>query len=211
MCCIDWRRRAVALAQQQSNSHRCAVDSCNRCAEMIANAFALELLQYDRGEIGVLARQNACCDIDNGDLAAKPSERLRHLAADRSAADDDQVGDRFPQIEDRFVGQIADRFDAGNRRYRRPRSRRDHKRTRLQLSSSDFERRGVDEAAAAENDVDAHRAKSLGAVVRFDALDDRRDTLHHARQLRSWIVRRQRKACGVAHHVGDARRLDQRF
>ena len=62
---------------------------------MIANAFALELLEHDRGEIGVLARQNACCDIDNGDLAAKPAKGLRHLAADWSAADDDQVRDRL--------------------------------------------------------------------------------------------------------------------
>ena len=62
---------------------------------MIANAFAFDLLEHDRGKIGILARQDSCGDIDNGDFAAEPAKGLRHLAADRSAAHDDQVGDRF--------------------------------------------------------------------------------------------------------------------
>ena len=95
MRCIDWLRRAVGLAQQQPNPHRRAVDFCDRCAEVIANAFALELLEHDRSEISVFARQDSCCDVDNGDLAAKPAKGLRHLAADWSAADDDQVRDRL--------------------------------------------------------------------------------------------------------------------
>ena len=44
----------------------------------------------DGREIGVLARQDARRDVDDGDLAAQPAERLRHLAADRAAADDDE-------------------------------------------------------------------------------------------------------------------------
>src|SRR5205807_7810335 len=124
----------------KANAHRRAVDFRDRRAEVITNAFALELLPDDRSEIGIFARQNGTCDIDNGDLAAKPAKGLRHLAADRSAANDDQMRNGLAQIEDRFVGQIAYRFDTGNRRYRGPRSWRYHESPPSYSTTLDFER-----------------------------------------------------------------------
>ncbi len=53
----------------------------------------------DRREIGVLARQDLRRDVDDGDFAAEAAERLRHLAADRAAADDDEMRHGLAQVE----------------------------------------------------------------------------------------------------------------
>ena len=90
---------------------------------MMANALGRERLRHDGGEIGVLARQELRRHVDDGDVAAQPAEGLRHFAADRSRARDDERGHGLAQIEDGFVGEVGRGVEAGNVGHRRAASR----------------------------------------------------------------------------------------
>src|SRR5256885_1404468 len=101
MAAIDRLRHAIGLAEQQPNTQSGTLDFGDRCTEMVTNALTFELIEHNRGEIGILARQNSRRDIDDGDVAAEAPEGLRHLAPDRSTAENDQMRNRLAQIEDR--------------------------------------------------------------------------------------------------------------
>jgi hypothetical protein len=57
-------------------------------------------------------------EADNRDATAEASERLRHLAPNRSGADDDQPARQLGQLEERLVCEEAGVGQAGNRRRR---------------------------------------------------------------------------------------------
>ena len=202
---------SVALTDQHAHADRRALDLRDRRAQVIANALGLQLPEDHRGEVGILAREDRRCDVDDGHHAAQTAERLRHLAADRPAAHDDQVRHRLAQIEHRLVREVGHGGETRNRRHRGPRSGGDHDAARADAALADVDRVTRGKASAAEDHVDAETAKPLRTVGRLDLADDRRDPFHHARELGPRVVRRERKAVGVAHRVGDPRRLEQRF
>ena len=135
------------------------------------------------GQVGVLARQDARRDVDDGDLAAEAPERLRHLAADRTAADDDQARHVLAQVEQRLVGEApaSARPGIGGIAGREPVAI-----TNVfagEAAPVHFERVGRHESPVAQDDVDAERAEALGAVVRLDPADHAGDALHDQREV----------------------------
>ena len=52
--------------------------------------------------------------FNNGNLAAKPAMRLRHLYPNRATTDDDQMLRLFPEIKDRFIRMRLYSVDAVN-------------------------------------------------------------------------------------------------
>ena len=67
----------------------------------------------ERGSFGLIARKDLALfhDCDGG---SEPPERLSHLEADRSSADDDEVIGPFAQAKDRLIGERLGVSQPGN-------------------------------------------------------------------------------------------------
>ena len=72
----------------------------------------------DFRNLRVFANQNARCHFHLRDLCAKTGEGLRQFRTDRAAAEDDQPLWQFTQRPYRIGSQVADLFDARNRRHK---------------------------------------------------------------------------------------------
>jgi hypothetical protein len=121
---------AVLALHDHADVAALALDLRDRRFEVEAHAFLEHAPVDDVRHVGVLARKDARRDVDDGDIAAQPAERLRHLAADRAAADDDEVRHVLAQVEQRLVGERAGLGEARDRKHRRTRAGRDHERLR---------------------------------------------------------------------------------
>ena len=85
------------------------------------HAFGSQPRDDDRGKLRViLAEQGG--GFQHGDARAKAAMRLRHLHADRPAADDHQVSGPLAIAEHGLVGEIGHGIEAGDRRRGRPRA-----------------------------------------------------------------------------------------
>ncbi len=118
--------RAVRRAQRHADAAGVRMtghDAADADAEAIADTLRLELPLHDSGDVGVFARQDLVRHVDDDHLAAEATERLRHFAADRSGADDDEMRHRLAQREHRLVRQVRDVREPGDRRNRRAASR----------------------------------------------------------------------------------------
>ena len=115
--------RAVLAAQRQRECAGRAGDADDRRFEVKPHAVGFHRRAHDRREVGVLARQDAGRHVDQRDVAAQAPERLRELAADRAAADDDERRHGLAQVEHRLVRQVRNVGEAGDRRHRRAASR----------------------------------------------------------------------------------------
>src|SRR5258706_9674156 len=89
------------------------------------DALLAESLRHHRGNLGILADQDARQHLDLAQLRAEAREYLRELAADRAAAQHHQPPRQHADIPHRVRGQRLDLLDPGNRRHERPRPRRD--------------------------------------------------------------------------------------
>ncbi len=87
------------------------------------DAFALQARDDDGGKLGIVLGEEVG-DLQHGDPRAQPAMGLRHLQADRPAADHDQMAGQGAVGEDRLVGEIARFGQAGDRRRRRSRAGR---------------------------------------------------------------------------------------
>jgi len=143
--------------------------------------------------------------------SAEPAEGLRHLAADRAAADDQQLGHGLAQVEQRFIGEIRDLVDSGDRRHHWPRAGGDVETPAGEPAAADLERVRRDEPARAEDHIHAEAAESFRAVVGRDARDHRGDAFHHSCEVGLRIDAVHCPAVRAAHLVRDARRLEKRL
>ena len=75
-----------------------------------------EALDQQLGQLRIVLGQHAR-GLEHGDARAEPAMRLRHLEADRAAADDDQMLGQHAVLEDRLVGEIGHVLEAGDRRH----------------------------------------------------------------------------------------------
>ena len=98
--------------------------------------------------------------------AAEARQRLRHLAADRAAADDEQARRQRGQVEDRFVGQVAGFGQPGNRRQHRARAGGDDRLLEAQARAVDVDGVAAREARGAEEHVDAALGEALAESAR---------------------------------------------
>ena len=80
--------------------------------------FRAQLLHCHGGQFGVFPAKRAA-GFDHRHRAAQTAMRLRHLQPDRPAPQDQQVRWLLAQGKDRFIGQIRQVRQAGNRRHDR--------------------------------------------------------------------------------------------
>src|SRR6185295_18340041 len=132
------------------------------------DAIAEHRLLDDLRGVRVLADEDVAVLVEQGDAAAEAAEGLRHLAADRPAADDREAPRRFGQLEDRLVGQVASLGEPGDRRRDRPAAGRDHGAPEPEPLAADLDGIRTDELAVAQEDVDAEPGEPRHAVVLGD-------------------------------------------
>ena len=105
-----------------------------------------EAARDDRRRVGVLARQHLRLPADQRHRGTQARKRLRHLAADRSGADDGEPRRLFRQREQRLVGEVRDAGEAGNRRHRGAPAGRNHRAAEGQRAAAGSDRRRPSEA-----------------------------------------------------------------
>ena len=108
------------------------------------DAFAFKTPVDDFGYFRVFAIEDARCHFYLRDLCAEASEGLRQFRTNRAAAEDEQPLWQVTEIPDGVGGQVAHRFNSGNRR---------------------------DKGACAGGDDDAARAQAATGAVRVGDVD----------------------------------------
>ena len=147
-----------------------AFDLLDHGAFANVDAFAANVLEDHRGQFGIVLAERLEA-FEHGHLAAEAAVRLRHLHADRSATDDDEVVDLFLVVEQRLVGEVGHVGEAGDRRHQRCGAGRDHEPARLDQAVTGLHRRFVDEPPGGLDDVNAEAGEALDGVVRLDGAD----------------------------------------
>ena len=112
--------------------------------------------------VGIVIRQKAAGLIEHRDAAAEPRERLRQLAPDRSAANDQQPLGTFGELENRFVREIRRVGEAINRRHRRAAAGRDGRAREAQCLGADRDFARADERGVPEEHLDAQARSAAG-------------------------------------------------
>ncbi len=128
-----------------------------------------DLLTNHRRGVAILARHDLRAVGEQGHLAAEALKTLRQLATDGTGADDGETTRQLGQRKNRLVGVVAGVTQAGDRRLRGARAGGDHRAVELQTFAVDFDGRRIDEAAIADEDIDAQLTKSLRRIMFADA------------------------------------------
>ena len=174
------------------------------------DAVRLERAAHHRGQLRIILRQDRP-HVEHGDRRAQPPVRLRHLAADRPAADHHQMIGRGAVVEDRLVGQIGRPVEARDRRCRRPAAGREHEPSgahphvaRLDLVARAEARMGADHGHA-------QPLEALLAVDRGDRGDHAVHVIVNLPEVDLRLVAVDAEAAGMAHGVRGTGRREQRL
>jgi hypothetical protein len=106
--------------------------------------------------------------VEQRHVRAEAREGLRHLGADRPAADHRQPSRQRGEVPQRLVGEEADFGETGNRRALGTRAGGDDGALEAQAEIADRDRVLGDEARVTEIDIDAQALEASGAVVLRD-------------------------------------------
>ncbi len=137
--------------------------------------------------------------------------RLRHLAADRPAADDDEVFGPLGQVEDRLVGEIGDRVEAGDRRHARRGAGGDDEILRLHRRPVRLDLVLAGEARGGLQHGDAEPFEALDRIIRGDGADDAVHVIVDTPEFHLGLVRDDAEAVAVADRVRRVARGNQGF
>ncbi len=127
--------------------------------------------------------------------------RLRQLAADRAAAEHDQVLGPLGQIEDRLVGQMRRVREARHRRHRRRRAGRDDEAARAHALAGDLDLPRPDEPRRRPQHADAKTGKPLLGIVGCDRCDHAMDVRVDRREVDRGLVAVHAEAGRGAHRM----------
>ena len=188
-----------------------AVDGDRVRAGHDAYALGLEAALHVCRDVGVLATHDPVAALDLPDLAAETRERLRQLAADRTAAEDDEALRLHTHLPEVLGGAVRDLGEPRDRRHERGGAGGDDDVARRQRASVHLDRPRRDDACAALDDVDAKPAVALGGVVRLDLGDDPLDALHRRGEVEPVRGLGDAVVARVADVVDELGRADQRL
>ncbi len=161
-------------------------------------------------EFGIVARKDRP-DVEHRDPRAQSAMRLRHFDPDRTAADDDQMVGPLAVGEDRFVRQIGNVREPGDRRDRRIRAGRDDKAARPDLDLAGADRAGAGEPRLAAQHPDPEPLEPLDGIIRRDCRDDLLDTVRGGSEIDIGPSRGDAERCAAPRQVGKACGGEQRF
>ena len=137
--------------------------------------------------------------------------RLRHLEADRAAADDDEMIGAPRQVEDRLIGEIRHRRKTGDRRDCGRGAGRDDEAAGADCRSTGGERARPGEAAGGMNDVYAKPFVPRHRIHRRDGRDDVVDMALDRGEIDLGLADRDAEAPGGATSLGRLRGGEQRL
>ena len=155
----------VAIAEPDRDARRIACDRSDRDPRAQCYPLAGEPFGEQSRELGVVARQQRA-EIEHGDLRAEPAMRLRHLDADRPAADHDQMLGQFTVGKHGLVGQIGHLVEPGDRRRHRVRAGGDHEPAGADLDLAGQHRARAGETRRGAQHGDAQTLEPLRRIVR---------------------------------------------
>ncbi len=151
------------------------------------HALFLKSLRHHRGNLGILADQDARQHLHLAHPRAEAGEHLRELAADRPAAQHHQAPRQLAQVPHRVGGQHLDPVDPGNRRHQRPRARGDDDgtgRTYRDFSVGPYlDFPGRNDSRFALQALHPQARISLDGVVWLYGLHDALHALHNIREV----------------------------
>ena len=159
-----------------------------------------QTVAQDVDQLGIVLGHNLGL-LEHRDPRAQAAERLAQLAADRAAADDDQVAWQRAQPEHRLVGQIGRGLEAGYGRHQGRRAGRDHEAPRRNPGRPGLELAGAGEPAALAQHRHPHALETLDRILGRDAGDHAVDVVVHRLEIDLRGLRAQAERAGVA--VGD--------
>ena len=136
---------------------------------------------------------------------------LRHLQADRPAADHDQMAGQGAVGEDRLVGEIARIGQARDRRRRRPRAGRQHDAPALDAMRTGLQFGAADEARLFLQHAHAELLEALDRIVGRDGGDHLVHVIHDAAEIDRGLDRRDAEGRAVALRLRDLGGGDQRL
>ena len=96
------------------------LDTDHLAADAHVDVFLLEELGHGAGDVLVLARDQARCQLDHRHLTSEAAIDLREFEADVTAAQDDEMRGEKIDVHHRAVGEVRHLVEAGDRRDRRP-------------------------------------------------------------------------------------------
>ncbi len=187
-----------------------ALDAGDLDARADRDPFTGQMAGETGDELGIVARKHRP-DVEHRDPRAQPAMRLRHLDPDRTAADDDQMVRPFAVGENRFVRQVGNVREPGNRRDRRIRAGRDDKAARPDLDLAGADRAGAREPRLAAQHPDPEPLEPLDGIIRRDCRDDVLDTVRGGSEIDIGPSRGDPERCAAPRQVGKARGGEQRF
>ncbi len=149
--------------------------------------------------------------LDHRDPAAEPAMGLRHLKADRAAANDDQMVRPLAVLKDAFVSQIIDLIQSRNRRHHGGGAGGDDEASGrdLPITDADPVRSGEDRRAL--DDVDAEAAKAFHRILRRDRGDDAGDMILHFGEIDHRFHRANAEGGALPLRLGRVTRGEQCF
>ena len=172
----------LAVGEAGDNRVSVPLDAGDLDAGAERDPFSGQMAGETRDEFGIVARKHRP-DIKHRDPRAQPAMRLRHLDSDRTAADHEQMVRPLAVGENRFIRQIGNVREPGDRRDRGIRPRRDDKAARPDLDLAGSDRGGTREARFAAQDPDPEPLETLDRIVRRDRRDDVLDTVGGGREI----------------------------
>ena len=137
--------------------------------------------------------------------------RLREFAADRPAADHDQVAWRLAEFEDRLVGEVRRRREAGDRRHEGARAGCDDEAPRAHDRAAGLDAAGVAKPRLRAQHSDAEPLEARLAVVGLDRGDHAADMRAHRDGVDARLLAMHAEARGLAHAMRGLAGGDQRL
>ena len=174
------------------------------------DAFGAQPIAHHRDRVGIVLGQDRE-QLEDGHPRAQAPICLSQLAADRAAADHDQVLRPLGQVEHRLVGQVRHFGETRDRRHGGGRAGRDHDPARPNAPPVRLDFLRPDEAGMGADDLDAELLEALLRVVRRDRRDHPFDVVVHAEEVDRGLVAVDAEAPGGANGVRGAARRDQRL
>jgi hypothetical protein len=164
------------------------------------DALGQELAADHLGQLGIVLGQNRA-EIEQGHRRAQPPVRLGQLAADRPGAEHDQMGWRRAVLEDRLVGVVGHRGQAGDRRHRRPAAGRNHEAARPHPVRPGHDLGRAGEAGARAQHGHAQPLKASLAVMGRDRRDHAMDMVMGAGEVDRRLMAVHAEPAGLADRL----------
>ena len=167
---------AVGIANRHHHARVRSRDAGDDGALAHRDAVVDQSVAHDARQLGVVSRQDREL-LDYAHPRPELAERLRHLDADRTAADDDEMLGQPGEIEDGLVGEVTCLREPGNRRDQGPRAGGEHEAPGADALPVHFDRAPAHEPRRALDHRRAQPFEPLDRIVGRDGGDRRVDVL----------------------------------